>query len=181
MKSLFLVAMIGLAMGLSVTAQTTTDENQEQKEKAKTEEQAKPHKHKAVAPGVQTKERTETSNEGTVNPKAHEGATINEKTHPQKNKGTRTEAETKTGSAGSVTVFRHGKQTTEHLTLRRSTREQTDVHFSIGTHPRDWWLGSYTVVLMEGCYYYLADNGCWYPAYGFEPGCNYPVGVVFCE
>ena len=181
MKPLFLVAMIGLAMTVSVSAQTTTDENQQQKEKAKTEEQAKPHKHKAVAPAAQTKERTEASSEGTVNPKAHQGATVNEKTHAGKQTGTRTEAETKTKSAGGVTVFRNGKQTTEHITLHRSTREQTDVHFSIGTHPRDWWLRTYTVVLMEGCYYFLADNGCWYPAYGFEPGCNFPVGVVFCE
>lgn len=181
MKPLFLVAMIGLAMTLSVSAQTTTDETQQQKEKAKTEEQAKTHKHKAAQPGVETKERTEAANEGTVHPKTHEGATVTEKTAPEKRTGKRTETETKTSSAGGVTVFRNGKQTTEHISLHRSTREQTDVHFSIGTHPRSWWLGSYTVVLMEGCYYYLADNGCWYPAYGFEPGCDYPVGVVFCE
>src|SRR5215471_5548600 len=130
MKPLFLVAMIGVAMTLSVSAQTTTDENQEQKEKAKTEEQAKPHKHKAVNPGAETKERTEATNEGTVNLKTHEGARVNEKTHT----GTRTGAETKTSSAGGVTVFRNGKQTTEHISLHRSTREQTDVHFSIGTH-----------------------------------------------
>ena len=195
MKCTWLVA-IGLALSLSVVgAQTTTDENQnqEQKEKAKTEENAKAHK--AVKPEVQTKERTEANQEGTnpkqrVNEKARTG---NEKAESQnvrtektgtrtetKSSATRTEKESNV-SGGGVTVFRNGHETTEHITLHRSTREQTDVHFSIGIHPRDWWLRTYSVVLMEGCPYYLADNGCWYPAYGFEPGCNYPVGIVFCE
>jgi len=182
MKPLSLLIAIGLAMTLSVGAQTTTDENQEQKEKAKTEEKAKAKPHKEVKQGqdVQTKERTQTRAEGTMT-KQREGTEVNSKMHPEKHTGTRTEAESKTTSGGGVTVFRNGKQTTEHLTLHRSTRVKTDVHFAIGTHPRDWWLRSYTVVLMGGCYYYLADNGCWYPAYGFEPGCNYPIGVVFCE
>src|SRR5207244_11700357 len=64
----------------------------------------------------------------------------------------------------STTVFRKGQQTNERLSLHRSTRERTDTHFSIGTHDRTWWLRTYSIVLLDGCHYYLADNGCWYPA-----------------
>ena len=93
-----------------------------------------------------------------------------------------TRAEERGGNAShGVTVFRKGHETTENLNLHRSTREQTDFHFSIGTHDRDWWLRSYSIVLMDGCHYYLADNGCWYPAYGFDPSCDYQPGVVYCE
>ena len=81
----------------------------------------------------------------------------------------------------STTVFRNGQETQEHLALHRGFREKVDVRFSIGTHPRDWWLRTYSIVFIDGCHYYLADNGCWYPAYGFDPSCNYPEGVVYCE
>ena len=81
----------------------------------------------------------------------------------------------------STTVFRNGKQTSERLSLHQSTRSRTDVHFGIGTHPRDWWLHSYSIVLISGCHYYLADDGCWYPAFGFDPSCNFPEGVVYCD
>ena len=53
--------------------------------------------------------------------------------------------------------------------------------FQIGTHPRDWWLQTYSIVLIDSCHYYLADNGCWYPAYGFDPSCSFQSGVVYCD
>lgn len=192
MKRSLLVAA-GLAIALSVGAQTSPDEQKEQKEKkekAKTEESAQPAEHQGAKPGMQPKqhpagvqtkqrERTEATDQQVAHPKTHETTKVNEKTAAK----TSTSTETKKEGAAvkTTTVFRNGKQTNEHISLHRSTRERTDVHFSIGTHPRAWWLSTYSVVLLEGCYYYLADNGCWYPAYGFDPGCTFPVGVVFCE
>jgi hypothetical protein len=87
----------------------------------------------------------------------------------------------KGGVSHSTTVFRNGREVHESLALHRGFRERSDVHFSIGTHPRDWWLRTYSIVVMDGCHYFLTDNGCWYPAYGFDPSCNYPEGVVYCE
>ena len=185
MKRSFFVAL-GLTLALSVGAQTNPDENKDKKEKAKAEESAKPGQHKAAPPwtqprehktGMQSKsrERTEAGDQQTTHMKTH-GSTTASDTHEStgvKGQGTAT--------SKKVTVFRNGRETSENLVLHRSTREKTDVHFSIGTHPREWWLASYTIVLMEGCHYYLADNGCWYPAYGFDPSCNYTPGLVFCE
>ena len=80
-----------------------------------------------------------------------------------------------------LNALKHGREMHESLALHRGFRERSDVHFSIGTHPRDWWLRTYSIVVMDGCHYYLADNGCWYPAYGFDPSCSFPDGVVYCE
>src|SRR5207244_1463834 len=155
MKLFCLATSIGLGMALSVGAQTTTDEQQQQpaqpKGKAKVEQST----------GVQENVSTGTVEEkGEVKAKASkQGGSVSQ----------------------STTVFRHGQQTSERLSLRRSVRERTDTHFSIGIHPRDWWLRTYSIVLLDGCHYYLADDGCWYPAYGFDPSCDYPPGVVFCD
>lgn len=114
----------------------------------------------------------------------NENANVNERENTRVKEHSNAQLDERTTTAtghGGVTVFRNGHETTENLNLRRMTRERTDVHFSIGTHPRDWWLSTYSIVLMEGCHYYLADNGCWYPAYGFDPSCNYSEGVVYCE
>jgi hypothetical protein len=92
-----------------------------------------------------------------------------------------TKATTKGEAVQSTTVFRNGKQTSERLSLHQGTRDRTDVHFSVGTHPRDWWLHTYSIVLISGCHYFLADDGCWYPAFGFDPSCNFPEGVVYCD
>jgi hypothetical protein len=194
MKRLLFVAA-GLAIALSVSAQNNPDENKDQKEKkerAKTEQAAPGAETKGAKAGPQAHEHGDGQ--------AHQGDGMQTKqrepkaggdepaTQSKTRESTKVDKKTRT-SAGSkqegatvraTTVFRGGKQTNEKLTLRRTTREKTDVHFSIGHHPRDWWLRTYTIVLLEGCYYYLADNGCWYPAYGFDPGCTFPVGVVFC-
>ena len=89
--------------------------------------------------------------------------------------------DTSGGAVQTTSVFRNGKQTAERLSLHRGTRDQSDTHFAVGSHPRDWWLRTYSIVLISGCHYYLADNGCWYPAYGFDPSCNFPEGVVYCD
>jgi len=189
MKRSLLVAA-GFALALSVSAQNNPDENKEKKEKEKTEQNAPPAEHKedqGAQPGAQrhqhegmpTKqhERTEANDQHAAHSKTHETKAN------QKAPGAQTTTETRKEGAAvrSTTVFRSGKQVSENLTLHRSTREKTSVHFSIGTHPREWWLRTYSIVLLEGCYYYLANDGCWYPAYGFDPGCTFPVGVVFCE
>src|SRR5262249_1373026 len=81
----------------------------------------------------------------------------------------------------STTVFRNGHETNEHIDLHQSFREPNDLHFGIGFHDRAWWLRNYSILLMGGCYFYLADDGCWYPAHGFHLSCYYPIGVVYCE
>jgi len=170
MKSLFIV--IGLAIALSVGAQTTTTEEkqepaQAEKGKTKAEENVKTDREHAVDQSVTEREKTRVNDQQKVNRTEREAAPA-----------TRMEG----GAVShSTTVFRNGHESNEHLDLHRSTRARTDVHFAIGTHPRDWWLRTYTIVLMDGCHYYLADNGWWYPAYGFDPSCNYPEGVVYCE
>ncbi|MGH8093702.1 MAG: hypothetical protein ACREIF_09545 [Chthoniobacterales bacterium] len=157
MKLPLLIA-VGLVTALSVGAQTTNDEKQQatpaKKGKPKTEQKAKANPERDVHQPAQLSERKRSNAQG-----------------PEQAREVRT----------STTVYRNGHKTTEHLNLHRNVRESSDVHFSIGSHPRAWWLSSYPIVLMGGCYYYLADNGCWYPAYGFEPGCVFPVGVVYCE
>ncbi len=43
----------------------------------------------------------------------------------------------------------------------------------VGWHSRYWWVNrGYTVILIDGCWYYL-DNGVCYPAYGYDPNCVY--------
>ena len=187
MKRLLLAAVFGLAVCLSVGAQTTTDQTQEpaQKErKAKPEQYAKPGQKRSVDESVQPKERQRAgaAEEQNALPSTREGARTNEQRNvaPPQREGARLQEQGGKVSR-STKVFRNGRETTESLSLHSAVRDQSDVHFQIGTHARDWWLKSYSVVLMSGCYYYLADDGCWYPAYGFDPSCNYPPGVVYCE
>ena len=155
MKLFTLATAIGLGFAFSVGAQqTTTDEQQQQP--------APKGKHARV-------EQT-TTDQGT-------GARVNEKTKVKAGVNKQ-----ETGAVShSTTVFRNGQQTSESLSFHRSTRDRSDVHFSVGTHPRDWWLRTYSIVLIDGCHYYQADNGCWYPAYGFDPSCNFQSGVVYCD
>ncbi len=158
MKLFSLATAIGLGIALSVGAQTTTDEQQQQPAQPKGKKGAKVEQ----STGVQENASTGTAQEkGQVKAgvSSKEGGTVSQ----------------------STTVFRNGQQTNERLSLHRSTRERTDTHFSIGTHDRGWWLRTYSIVLLDGCHYYLADNGCWYPAYGFDPACDYPPGVVYCD
>jgi hypothetical protein len=155
MKRLWLTAL-GVAVALTLGAQTAPDEKQQPTEqqvgKTKTEENAKPEEGTTTKQGVQATERGRAQ-------VSEKGATVSH----------------------STTVFRNGRETSEHLSLHRNTREHSNVHFSIGTHPRDWWLRTYSIVFIDGCHYYLADDGCWYPAFGFDPSCNYPEGVVYCD
>jgi len=160
MKLLSLVTAIGLGIAFSVGAQqqTTTDEQQqmpEQKGKKEKVEQTTGTQREKISAG-QTNRRSEV--------KANAGMTTKEG-----------------GSVTATGVFRNGQETHEHLALHRGVRETIDTHFSIGTHPRDWWLRTYSIAVFDGCHYYLADNGCWYPAYGFDPSCSFQPGVVYCE
>jgi len=157
MKLFSLATAIGLGIALSVGAQTTTDEQQQQPAQPKGKKGAKVEQSTGAQENVST---------GTVKEKGKVKAGVSSKG------GTVSQ---------STTVFRKGKQTNERLSLHRNTRERTDTHFRIGTHPRAWWLRTYSIVLLDGCHYYLANNGCWYPAYGFDPACNYPLGVVYCD
>ena len=182
MKSLLIA--VGLAISLSVGAQTTTDEQKQQpaegqKAKTTTEQNVQPTETK---PGVQAPERVKTRANVEQNANKPEGARANSE---EKIRGDERHSGARVDEKGSVshstTVFRNGREVHETLALHRGSRDRSDVHFSIGTHPRDWWLRTYSIVVMDGCHYFLADNGCWYPAYGFDPSCNYPDGVVYCE
>ncbi len=188
MKSLLIA--VGFAIAMSVGAQTTTtDEQQQQPEqKAKTtrtEEKVQPGRTKenVQKQNVQPSERARTEanvKERDVN--RPDGARVRSEEKiggDERHSGARVDE--KGGITRSTTVFRNGRETHESLALHRGFRDRSDVHFSIGTHPRDWWLRTYSIVVMDGCHYYLADNGCWYPAYGFDPSCNYPDGAVYCE
>lgn len=69
--------------------------------------------------------------------------------------------------------FFHGKE------LRRGSPDRDDIHLRIGTHDRTWWHEHYrTVVLIDGCWYYM-DAGRYFPAYGYDPSCNYPEATVY--
>ena len=181
MKSLLIA--VGLAIALSVGAQTTTTDEQQQqstqKAKTKTEENVQPtQKSQSVQPTEGARTRTNVEQ----NANRPEGARVNSEVRmrgDERHSGARVDE--KGGVSHSTTVFRNGREVHESLALHRGFRERSDVHFSIGTHPRDWWLRTYSIVVMDGCHYFLADNGCWYPAYGFDPSCNYPEGVVYCE
>ena len=180
MKSLLIA--VGCALALSVGAQTTTDEQQQQpqpKAKTNTEENVQPGQtNKSVQPTERAKAKTNVQQD--VN--KPEGAKVRSEEKirgDERHSGAR--VDTNASVSHSTTVFRNGTETHESLALHRGFRDRSDVHFSIGTHPRDWWLRTYSIVVMDGCHYYLADNGCWYPAYGFDPSCNFPEGVVFCE
>jgi glucose/arabinose dehydrogenase len=177
-----LLIALGCALALSVGAQTTTDEQQQStqpKAKTNTEENVQPGEtNKSVQPTE--RERTRTNVKTDVN--KPEGAKIRSEERirgDERHSGARVDASANVSH--STTVFRNGRETHESLALHRGFRDRSDVHFSIGTHPRDWWLRTYSIVVMDGCHYYLADNGCWYPAYGFDPSCNFPDGVVYCE
>ncbi len=184
MKSLLIA--VGLAIAVSVGAQTTTDEQQQQQQPqqkaktTKTEENVQPGQTKQSVQPTE-RERTKTNvKEKDVNRPENARVNAEEKIRgDERHSGARVDE--KSGVTHSTTVFRNGTEVHESLALHRGFRERSDVHFSIGTHPRDWWLRTYSIVVMEGCHYYLADNGCWYPAYGFDPSCNYSDGVVYCE
>jgi glucose/arabinose dehydrogenase len=180
MKSL-LIAM-GLAVALTVGAQTTTDEQQkqaQQKEKTKAEENAQPSKTKEPAKPAE-RARTQTNVDKDVNKPQNTRVKSEERIQgDEQHSGARVDERGEVSH--STAVFRNGQETHESLALHRGFRDRSDVHFGIGSHPRDWWLKTYSIVVMDGCHYYLADNGCWYPAYGFDPSCSYPDGVVYCE
>src|SRR5438105_10381409 len=109
MKLFCLATAIGLGLALSVGAQTTTDEQQQQPQPAQPKGKAKVEQ----STGVQ-----ENASTGTVKEKGEVKA----------------EASKQGGNVSqSTTVFRHGQQTSERLSLRRTIRERTDTHFSIGT------------------------------------------------
>ena len=174
---------MGLAVALTVGAQTTTDEQQQQpqpKEKTKTEENVQPGQATKQKAQPTERERTQTKVDKDAN--KPEGTRVRSE---EKIRGEERHSGARVDERGEVsystTVFRNGREVHESLALHRGVREQSDVHFSIGTHPRDWWLRTYSIVVMDGCHYYLADNGCWYPAYGFDPSCSFPDGVVYCE
>jgi hypothetical protein len=182
MKSLSIA--VGLAISLSVGAQTTTDEQKQQpaegqKVKTATEQDVQPTETK---PGAQAPERAKTRTNVEQKANRPESARANSE---EKIRGDERHSGARVDEKGSVshstTVFRNGREVHESLALHRGFRDRSDVHFSIGTHPRDWWLRTYSIVVMDGCHYFLADNGCWYPAYGFDPSCNYADGVVYCE
>jgi glucose/arabinose dehydrogenase len=188
MKSLLIA--VGLAIALTVGAQTTTDEQQHQAQPkskiTKTEENVQPSQTD-TQPGqkkqnVQPTERAKTRTNVEADVNRPDGAKVKSEERirgDERHSGARVDERGEVSH--STTVFRNGREVHESLALHRGFRDRSDVHFSIGTHPRDWWLRTYSIVLMDGCHYYLADNGCWYPAYGFDPSCNYPDGVVFCE
>jgi predicted house-cleaning NTP pyrophosphatase (Maf/HAM1 superfamily) len=172
--------VVGLTLALSVGAQTTEEEKKpEKKAKAKTEEkaQAVPQKSAQPNPPAKTHSHAQTAEHGATM-QSHEAGQPNEKTHATQHTAAKN-GQQSGGVTRSTTVFKNGHQTSENISVRRTTVKTTDVHFAIGTHPRDWWLRSYTIVSFSGCYYYQADNGYWYPAYGFDTGCSYPVGVVY--
>ena len=164
MKLLSLIIAIGLGLAVSVAAQTTTDQEQQQ--------QPPPIKGK----NTKVEQTTEQPAGPVMGHSDREQVKDTSKPTQMKSGATAGGAAVQT-----TTVFRNGKQTNERLSLHQSTRNRTDVHFSVGTHPRDWWLRTYSIVLISGCHYYLADDGCWYPAYGFDPSCNFPEGVVYCD
>lgn len=164
---LSLITAIGLGFVISAAAQTTTDEQQQQppqkgkttKSEQTTSQPAGPSMGHSEREQVKdTSQPTKMKSGGAVSSKTQGGATVQ-----------------------STTVFRNGKQTSERLSVHQGTRDRSDVHFQIGTHPRDWWLHTYSIAVFSGCHYYLADDGCWYPAYGFDPTCNFQEGVVYCD
>jgi hypothetical protein len=163
MKRLSLAA-VGVAIALSVGAQTTPDEKKQ--EPAQSEGKAKKEQN--------TKGDQEKTSTGAAGKEDERG-----KTRSNEREGARVEEAAKVSY--STTVFRNGRNSTERLALHRTFRERNDIHFGIGSHDRLWWLGRYSIVLMEGCHYYLADDGCWYPAYGFDRRCTYPVETVYCQ
>ena len=162
MKRLFVVAAVAIGIALSVGAQ----QQQQQQQQQPTDEQQMPVQKGKKAKVEESTGVQENVSTGTAKEKGQVKAGVS------KESGTVSQ---------STTVFRNGQQTKERLSLHRSVRERTDTHFSIGIHERAWWLRTYSIVLIDGCHYYLADNGCWYPAYGFDPSCDFPPGVVYCD
>jgi hypothetical protein len=205
MKSLYSLIMAGgLAMALSVGAQTTTDAQQQQPQaQPQQQPQAQPQPAQGqeattTEPNANTRpgRATQQTVQPNVQPNERERARTNVDENVNRTRGDRVNSETKVrtadrrgdgriGAEGAVshptTVFRHGRETHESLALHRGFRDRADAHFRIGTHARDWWLQTYSIVLIDSCHYYLADDGCWYPAYGFDPSCNFPDGVVYCD
>lgn len=52
--------------------------------------------------------------------------------------------------------------------------DHNDAHFRIGHHDRAWYYSHYSnVIFIDGCWYY-EDGGLFWPAYGFDPTCDYP-------
>ena len=168
MKLLSLITAIAVGLAVSAIAQTTNDEQQQQPPPSKT---SSAQKNTEEPVGAATGHSSREQMKDTSQPAR------------MKSGANATKSKTTTGGAAvqSTTVFRNGKQTSERLSLHQGTRDRSDTHFAIGTHPRDWWLRTYSIVLISGCHYYLADDGCWYPANGFDPSCNFPEGVVYCD
>jgi hypothetical protein len=203
MKSLYsLILAVGLGLTLSVGAQTTTDEQKQQQQPSLQPEQGQQQTTTTEQPREKAQpERATKQQQSVQQPNERERARTNadENVNRDRTGRDRTNADTRVrtdersergehgrvGAEGQVshatTVFRHGRETHENLALHRGVRERSDVHFRIGTHPRDWWLQTYSIVLIDSCHYYLADDGCWYPAYGFDPSCDFPEGVVYCD
>jgi len=168
MKGLSLAAA-GVAIALSVGAQTSPDE--------KKQEPAPPEGKAKVEEKTKAEQNTKADEK-----KTSTGAAINqdERVNARSNEREGAQVEQAGKVSYSTTVFRNGRNSTERLALHRTFRERNDIHFGMGSHDRAWWLGRYSIVLVDGCHYYLADDGCWYPAYGFDRRCNYPAEIVYC-
>ena len=170
MKTLSLITAIGLGMAFSAIAQTTRNDQEQQPPPSK-ETNAQQSTDELAPTGHSNREQMKDTSKPA---KTKAGGTVTSKSDQKTNVATG-------GTVQSTTVFRNGKETSERLSVHQSVRDRSDTHFAIGTHPRDWWLQTYSIAVFSGCHYYLADNGCWYPAYGFDPGCDFPEGVVYCE
>ena len=194
MRSLYsLIMAVGLAMALSVGAQTTTTDEQ-QPQQQQPQQPAQGQGTTTAEPNANTRPGRATQQTVQPNERERERTNVDENTNTTRSDRVNRDArvrtderrgEGRTDAEGAVshanTVFRNGRETHESLALHRGVRDRADVHFRIGTHPRDWWLQTYSIVLIDSCHYYLADNGCWYPAYGFDSSCDFPEGVVYCD
>ena len=129
-RSLFVV--IGLALALAVGAQATEEEKKPEKNgKAKTEEKAQPVPDQAARPNANAKTHAHAqTREHGPSVQDRQGGQANEKAHPNQHAVVKNEQESG-GVTRSSTVFRNGHKTSENISVRRSTREVTDVHFKI--------------------------------------------------
>jgi hypothetical protein len=191
-----LIMAAGLGLALSVGAQTATDEQQQQPQPPQQQPQQPAQGQGTTTAEPNANTRPARASQQTVQSNERERAPTNVDENVNRPRGDRANrdmrmrtderrGESRIGAEGTVshatTVFRNGHETRENLALHRGVRDRADVHFRIGTHPRVWWLQTYSIVLIDSCHYYLADDGCWYPAYGFDPSCDFPEGVVYCD
>lgn len=180
MKQLLLITAIALAIiGSAVAQQREPEQNRVPKQPVQHEEagqfRGRPLPKERPEPRVRPEKTQVEQNRKDVDVDRNKtDVNVNENRKDVNVEQNRTDVDVNRGAEKHTVVNKTFK------TTKRIERPHSDFHFTVGIHPRAYWLERYDVVEIEGCYYYF-DGGYYWPAYGFDPSCQYPNQYIVIQ